>query len=103
MKRADIKPCACCGNGVARAAPVFYTVQIRHHVLDSKAVASIAGLEQVFGGGTAGAVLADVMGPNPDISQQLNETGELWICFDCAMGAQHIAVLAERAAKGGAS
>lgn len=95
MKRRDIKPCACCKRGIAAAGPTFYAVQVRYFVLDAREIQRAHGLELHFGGGTAGAVLADVMGTNPDLAQPLGEIRDLWICLDCALAGQSIAALVE--------
>ena len=43
------------------------------------------GLEQYFGGGSAGAKLADVMGPDPEIAKSIDDGFTLWVCENCAM------------------
>lgn len=98
MKRADIKPCACCGRGVAAAGPTFYALQVRYFVLDPRAIQCEHGLEQHFGGGGTGAALASIMGTNPDLAQPLGEATDAWICLDCAIEPKSLAMIAERAA-----
>lgn len=85
MKRKDIKKCAKCGIGVAAAGPVFYTATIQAHCLDFRGIQRTHGLEQFFGGGQTGAVLAGVMGDDPDISQPLGEPASVWVCGTCAL------------------
>jgi hypothetical protein len=96
MKARDAKKCCKCGRGVAAAGPTFYTVQIQYFALDPRGIQRTHGLEQFFGGGQTGAVLAQVMGDDPDIAQPLGEaTPPLWLCLDCGMGHINVAALAE--------
>lgn len=85
MKAADIKKCAKCRTGVAAAGPVFYTATIQQHCLDPRGIQRTHGLEQFFGGGSAGAALARAMGDDPDISQPVGEPVAVWVCMTCAL------------------
>ncbi len=86
MKRKDIKNCALCGKGIAHAGiPLFYVLKIQRFGLNAQAINQQAGLEQYFGGGSQGAVLANVMGADPDIAKPINENeSEVWICEPCS-------------------
>lgn len=99
MKAADFKPCAICGKGVMHAGvPLFYRVKIESMGVDVNAVRRHAGLEQVFGGGQPGAVLAHIMGPNDDLAKPIieNEPAVL-VCQPCALESRPLLLLAERA------
>ena len=61
--------------------PTFYTVTIQRHMLDLSACQRQNGLEQMLGGH---AQLANVMGPNEDLSQPVSSEVDFWICEDCA-------------------
>jgi hypothetical protein len=96
MKRKDIRRCCRCGQGVAKAGPTFYTVQIQYFALDPSGIQQTHGLEQFFGGGAAGATLASVMGTDPDIAKPLGEpTDRLWMCLDCSLEPVSVAAIAE--------
>ncbi len=98
MKAADFKPCAICGKGVMHSGiPLFYRVKVEHMGVDVKAVQRHAGLEQVFGGGQPGAVLANIMGPNDAIAKPIIEDQPpVLVCQPCAMEPQPLLLLLER-------
>ena len=82
MKQTDIKKCAICGNGMMHLGlPFFYTVRIQRHGIDAGAIQRQNGLEQMLGGC---AQLANVMGPQEDMTKPLTEEKDLWICESCA-------------------
>ena len=82
MKHEDIKPCAICGQGVmSKGIPLFYTIKIQRHAIDLGAVQRQNGLEQMMGGH---AQLANIMGPNEDMTKQMTEEKEVWVCDDCS-------------------
>ena len=82
MKQTDIKKCAICKNGMMhKGMPIFYTIKIQRHSIDLGACQRQNGLEQFFGGH---AELAGIMGPNEDMTKQITEETELWVCDNCA-------------------
>ena len=86
MKADEIQKCSMCGKGVMHAGiPLFYRLRVETMGVDVKAVQRHAGLEQVFGGGQAGAVLANVMGPGEDIAKPLGEPTTKILCQPCAV------------------
>jgi hypothetical protein len=98
MKRHDIQKCGLCGKGIAHnGLPFFYVIEIQRFCLNKQAIHEQAGLEMFFGGGSQGAMLADVMGANSDIAKPINEEkGKLWICEDCSTNNRTlVAILAE--------
>lgn len=96
MKARDVRKCCGCGKGVASAGPTFYTLQIGYFALDPRGIQRTHGLEQLFGGGTAGAALAQAMGDDPDIAQPITEPSpRLWVCLKCALAPLVIAAVAE--------
>ncbi len=98
MKAREIKPCAICGRGVMHSGvPLFYRVKVESMGIDVGAVKRQAGLEQVFGGGQAGAVLADVMGPDPDIARPvIEDQPTVLICQPCALEPRPLLLLLGR-------
>ena len=87
MKRKDLEKCLVCGQGLMKCgSPMFYKIKIESMILDLKEIQQTAGLEQFFGGGVSGAVLADVMGPDPDLAKKVISYIAL-ICMKCTIGA----------------
>lgn len=85
MKRKDITQCIICGEGLAKNSNLtFYKVETEYHVFDMQAIQQEHGLEQYFGGGRQGAILANVMGPDPELSKIVNKT-DGYICLECAL------------------
>ena len=99
MKATDIKPCAICGKGVMHSGtPLFYRVKVEPMGVNVRAVQRHAGLEQVFGGGSFGAVLASVMGPSEDIAAPIDDNPPVvMVCQPCALEPRALAFLLERA------
>ncbi|WP_202842077.1 hypothetical protein [Luteimonas saliphila] len=95
MKRKDVKPCKGCGKGVAHAGPAFFAMKARYWGLDPRGIQQTHGLELQFGGGQAGAVMANIMGADPDLAQPLSDEVDAWVCLDCATRLP-LAVLLER-------
>lgn len=54
-------------------------------VVDLAAVKRQQGLEMMMGGGSNGAALASIMGPNEDLLKPLGLTQTFQICDQCAM------------------
>ncbi len=85
MKRKEIRNCDHCGKGLCKQNPLFYKIAVTPFIVNTKALQQIGGLEQFFGGGTHGAVLANIMGPDPDIAKEVHDATELLICTNCMM------------------
>ncbi len=82
MKQTDIKKCCICKNGMMHLEiPVFYTIKIQRHRIETDAVQRQNGLEQMLGGH---AQLANIMGMDEDMTKPITEEKELWICDHCA-------------------
>lgn len=77
LKRSEIKPCACCGNGLAKGGPLVYRVQVERFMLDPSAIQRQAGLEMQIG-----VPLAVVMGPDEDLAKHI-ATQDVLVCGDC--------------------
>jgi len=98
MKRNQIENCIICDKGIAHNGQIFfYELKIQQHGLDRVAIQQQAGLEMYFGGGPGATQLADVMGPNTDISKPIGDEIRTLICMDCACDNDlPIAVIEER-------
>jgi hypothetical protein len=85
LGRKDLKPCAICGKGLMHTGlPLFWRVHVERIGVDAQAVQRQAGLETFFGGGHAGAVLADVMGDGAALAKPLDAPTVRLICESCA-------------------
>lgn len=85
MKHRDFKPCVCCGKGMMHAGGItFFRLRIERFIIDAREVQRAAGMEMMMGGGQAGAVLANVMGPNNDLAKQFEDYSVL-VCEPCSM------------------
>lgn len=81
MKQRELKNCASCGQGVMRDGhPMFFRIDTEQHIVDLRAVSRQSGLEMAMGS----PALAQIMGPDPDISQKMSEQEGLIVCFQCA-------------------
>lgn len=89
LKRADIKPCASCGRGLAAGGPLVYRVQIERFCLDGRAIQQQHGLELQIG-----PVLGAVMGPDPDLAVHM-DTDRALVCGDCIIKLPAIALMPE--------
>lgn len=100
MKADEVKPCAMCGRGVMHTGlPLFYRVKVEAMGVDVRAVQRRAGLEQMMGGGSAGALLARVMGPDEDIAKPVvDDYPTVLICQPCAFQPHPLLLFMERAA-----
>ncbi len=102
FKREDLgnHKCCVCHQGVAHGGGItFYRLSVERFMLDVQGIRQTAGLEMHFGGGQAGAVLANIMGADPDIAQPLTDKPiTLFMCEDCAcMKPKPLALLVEEA------
>ncbi len=95
IARKDLKPCAICGKGLMHTGvPLFWRVHIERIGVNAQAVQRQAGLETFFGGGHAGAVLADVMGDGARLAEPIGEPAVRLVCESCATDqATFIAIL----------
>lgn len=83
IRRKDLKPCVLCGKGLLHDGNIgVYRVTFEQHIVDHSAVMRAHGLETFFGGGTQGAVLADVMGTDEPLFKPF-EQHSLLICAEC--------------------
>lgn len=89
LKRKDITPCLVCGEGIAKAGPIFYRVGIEQMALDTNAIQREHGLEQMMGGNVA---IAMALSPDPDLGVSLTEPTRGLVCMDC--GTLHPMMLA---------
>jgi len=93
MKQTEIQKCIICGQGVMHCGlPLFYKVKIQRFGIDIKAVTRQHGLEQFMGN----AMLANIMGPDEDIANPIDDELEAFVCEECSTGKQQcIAVIAQ--------
>ncbi len=81
IKQRELAPCGICGKGVAHGNyPLFWRVRVERFGLDQSAVMRQHGLELMLGS----PVLAQVMGPDPDIGKQLGQ-GSALLCEECVL------------------
>jgi hypothetical protein len=86
LKRKEIEKCAVCLEGVAHNRQItFYRVTVERFILDHLAIQRTHGLEQFFGGGSAGALMANVMGTDEDLAKQICPASSFILCEECAM------------------
>lgn len=96
MKRRELEMCCVCGKGVAHGNNIaFYRIKIEHMLLHAPNIQRRHGLEQFFGGGQAGAVLAEVMGDDGDIAVPVTSESGL-ICQVCAITGGCVAAVFEK-------
>lgn len=79
MRRSDIRPCDIC-KGTLGLNPV--RLRVERHIVDIGAAQRAMGLEMQFGGGTQGAVLAAIMGPDEDLTIPI-PSFDILVCADC--------------------
>jgi hypothetical protein len=84
IKRADIQPCACCGQGLAKGGPIIYRVQVERFVLNPHAIQRQAGLEMAIGG-----PLASILGPNEDLAEKI-DSDRMLVCGNCIVRMPHL-------------
>ena len=85
LKRLDLKPCVLCWKGLAHAGiPFFWRVRLQMFGLDARAIQRRHGMEEMFGGGNAGAALAQVMGTDDDLAKPIGEEQQGLVCATCA-------------------
>lgn len=79
LKRREIAPCTCCGEGLAKGGPIVFRVTLERFVLNPRAIQQAAGLEMMMG-----PALATIMGPDADLAAHL-DTDAMLVCGDCIM------------------
>lgn len=84
MKRNELKKCALCGKGVMHAGlPLFWRITVERFGVNLAAIQRRHGMEMQLGGGAAGAVLANVLGPDEDLADKVMDPVELIVCESC--------------------
>jgi hypothetical protein len=95
MQDDRIRKCDLCGEGLARAVPVFFRVSIERMGIDVGAVRAIMGLATILGSQR----LASVMAPDNEVAKPIGDPDELVICHQCGIERKmSIALFAEVAA-----
>lgn len=104
LKRIDIKPCSACGKGIMHNGDIVaYKVTIGQYMVDTREVQKRAGLEMMMGGGTAGASLAQIMGPDNELLAGVSEVSGL-LCQPCFLDFNNsLAEIWEKIAKAAAN
>lgn len=93
LQREDLRPCDMCGKGLMHSGlPLFWRVHIERMGVDVQAVQRRAGMEQFFGGGAGGSLLAGVMGDGAPLASPFNQSS-LLLCEPCAIE-RHLPVAA---------
>ena len=96
MKKSELKNCVLCGKGMMHSGDIqFYRLSLESFVVDGNAVQETAGLEMMMGGGSFGATMAGVMGPNQDIAKQMFENKNMFLCSPCVLGGACVTSLIE--------
>lgn len=73
--------CASCGNRIGHTGlPIFWTIEVERLGLDADAMRRNAGLAMQMGS----AVLANVMGPNEEMTVSIMDKVKLTLCEDCS-------------------
>lgn len=100
MKERELRSrsiCAHCQRKIGETRlPIFYTVMIARHGLDLAAIERHHGLTMFLGGS---ATLANVMGPDEEMTATLIEPATITICEECASKDVCVHQLAEYANK----
>lgn len=99
MKEAELRQqatCAHCQRKIGESRrPMFYTVTIARHGIDLAAVRRQQGLAMMLGWGVGSGFIANVMGPDEEMTIPLMETGTITICEDCSTNNVCVSQLAE--------
>jgi hypothetical protein len=85
MKEKELRKCATCAlckkKILESGMPFFYRVRIERHGVKADAVRRQAGLEMMLNGCVA---LAQVMGPDEDMTMPLMDPITFTVCEDCS-------------------
>lgn len=100
MKEKELRThtvCSICHKKIMHTGlPLFWVVSIERFGIDMKAVGRAQGLQTFFGGTTAAVVLANVMGPDEEMTTPMMDKVVLTICEDCSCSQNHcVAAMAE--------
>lgn len=80
LKRSEIQKCRLCEKGVMHSGQLtFFKLTVEHHAVDLGAIQRLNGLEQMIS-----PVLANVMGPDEDLSKPLDRPSTFLLCMECA-------------------
>jgi hypothetical protein len=91
-----VAKCVVCGKGFLHTGlPLFWRVRIERLGVDTNVVRRQDGLAAMLGN----SMLANVMGPDEEMTKAMMDPVELTLCETCAMSDVNIAVLAEIAAE----
>jgi hypothetical protein len=86
VRREELRPCRC-GKPLGM---FFQVVESSLAMVDARSAQQAHGLEVLFGGGPAGAVMADAMGPGVKVTLAAEERPELLtrrlMCLECYSG-----------------
>jgi len=86
--------CAACGKKIgASGLPIFWTLKIERHGVKHGATTRQDGLTAMLGGN---ALLANIMGPNEEMTEPLIDPVTVTICQPCSLEPVTVAVLAEQ-------
>jgi len=85
--------CASCGKPIGHAGlPIFWTLKIERHGVKRDAVVRQDHLTGMLGGN---ALLANIMGPNEEMTEPLMEPVEITLCEPCSLEPVVVAQLVE--------
>lgn len=101
MNEKELRDCAVCAmcrrKVMAAGMPLFYRVRIERYGIDMNAVKRQSGMEMLMNGHVS---LAQVMGPNEDMTVPLMEPITFTVCESCSTAENRcVAVLAEMKVK----
>ncbi len=76
--------CGQCGRKIGETGrPIFWLVTLERHCLRADTIKRKAGLEMMIGTG-----LANVMGPDEDMTHPVGDKGTIMVCDECAYEAK---------------
>lgn len=100
LKKQELKKCALCDQGMMHSGDIqFYRLSLESFVIDHRGVQETSGMEQMMGGGSFGAMMAGVMGTNPDIAKQMFQEKNMLVCSPCMMSGRLSTILSYIEAK----
>lgn len=81
LKRKDVRPCACCRQGLLEGGKVVATrMRVTRLGADLAAIRRRMGLEMMLN-----PMLAEAMGPDDELLKAVGREEVLLICDDCAL------------------
>lgn len=84
IRRHDLEKCLLCGKGVMHNQDMrLHRLSLETFQIDLRAIQQTAGLEMHFGGGGAGAMMANVMGADPDLATSTAPAQSFLVCDTC--------------------